>query len=106
MITTDTRKKIFSAMLYAACALPMSAVAGQSVEEPSSTTVANRYLEISSSEDMKALDRRLRRAAKQACGPSDFRMVGWSAARSNRQCADQAVARAWAERSTSIDLAP
>ncbi len=81
-------------MLYAACTLPLAAFAGQSVAEHSSTMVHYDDLEISSSEGMEALDRRLRRAARQVCGPSDFRKVGWPAARKSRQCINQAVAKA------------
>ena len=81
-------------VLISAC-LSTSAFAGLAVEEQRSITVAYHDLDISSSDGMEALDRRLRRAAKQVCGPSDFRTVGLSAATRNKHCADKAVARAW-----------
>ncbi len=105
MITTSTRKKIFSAILYAACVLPLVAFAAPPVGEHGRTTVSYRDLDISSIEGMKSLDQRLYRAAKQVCGSSDFRKVGWAVARRNRQCINQAVAKAQAKVHTSRSVA-
>ncbi len=97
MITSDTRKKIVTALLFAASALPLAALAGPTVSEHASARVSYRDLDISASEGIETLDRRLHRAANEVCGSVDFRKVGWSAARLNRQCAAQAVAKAWAK---------
>ena len=97
MITSNTRKKIFTVVLFAACTLPLVALAGPALSEHGSVRVSYRDLDISTSEGMDTLERRLHRAATQVCGSADFRKVGWSAARKNGQCIDQAVAKARAK---------
>jgi UrcA family protein len=96
MITTNVRKTILSAILSAACTLPLVALAGHGNEDHSSARVTYRDLDVSSSQGIHILDRRLHKAAEQVCGSSNTRRVGWKAAIRNRQCARQAVARAWA----------
>ena len=59
MITTETRKKIFSAMLCAACSLPLLAFAGQPGIEITSTTVSYGDLDISTSDGQELLQLRL-----------------------------------------------
>ena len=97
MITADTRKKIYSALLFAACALPLAASANPSVDEHTRASISIRDLDISTSDGVEALNRRLHRAAVEVCGSSDFRDVGWSAAHQNRQCVDKAIAKARAK---------
>lgn len=89
--------------LLGMAALPASAddvttVTAANVTEVGEVTVNYADLNLSSPEGQEALYNRIASAARQVCGPTDYRRAGGiSYAKSNRQCFADSLSRAMSE---------